>query len=218
MLRDVALFAHSVFHSRLIRPRAYYWDATKEEELDHVVELLSNTDDPERVEIRRVLREEKIARLLDAGCGPATELGGYKKDGLTLRYAGLDGSRRMLGVARSRHPEASFIRGGLERLPFADSAFDGVLLKHVLEHQADYQPVLREAVRVASRVVIVNFFHRPLPGTRDVILRDRRGFWNNWYSRSRFEAFARSLPVQSLTTKRAVGTAGQTAEVYVLRK
>jgi SAM-dependent methyltransferase len=218
MLRDIALFLHSVAHARAWRPRRYYWDATRPQELDHVVELLSNPQDPERIEIRRVLADAGVKTLLDAGCGPATELAGYRQAGLTLRYTGLDGSQRMLGVARDRHPDARFVRGALERMPFANESFDAVLLKHVLEHQADYRPVLNEALRVARRMVIINFFHRLLPVRRDIRLMDRRGFWNNWYSRPSFTNLLKALGVSRFEVIRTRGTARQTAEIYLLTK
>jgi len=219
MLRDIALFTHSILHSTLVgASRRDYWDRARPEELGHVVELLSHTDDPERFEIRRVLQELKPRTLLDAGCGPGTEFEGYKRAGLNLSYTGLDGSEKMLAVARSNHPDARFIRGSLDMLPFGDRSFDVVLLKHVLEHQPDYRPVLREAVRVSRRAVVVNFFHRLLPLPFDVSLRDRRGFWNNWYSRRRFENLVRSLPISHFEDHRTLGTAKQTAEVYVLRR
>ncbi len=216
MLRDLALLIHSAYHATLARPQRYYWDHAQRQEFDDLVGLLSNINDPERVEIRRILRERSVRSLLDAGCGPATELLGYKQERLPLAYTGLDQSQSMLELCCKRHPEAAFVRGALDDMPFADRGFDAVLLKHVLEHQSDYPDVVREAVRVARRLVVINFFHRLLPLGRDIHLKDRRGFWNNWYSRRRFEAFLKTLPIRSFEKSRTLGTARQTAEIYLL--
>lgn len=216
--KDIALFLHSCWHASPLRPRRYYWDHTTDDQLDNVVQLLSNPNDPERIEIRKALAAYQPLTLLDAGCGPGTELVGYKQQNLQLRYTGLDGSHRMLQLVKQKHPDATFVRGSLDLLPFADGSYDVVLLKHVLEHQPDYQNTVRQAVRVARRAVLINFFHKPLRLPMDIHLKDRRGFWNNWYSRSRFESYVRRLGVQSFEIIRTIGTAGQSAEVYVLKK
>lgn len=219
MFRDIALFLHSAFHATRLAPgRRDYWDTTKEQEVEHVVSLLSETQDPERIEIRRLLRELEARSLLDAGCGPATELTGYEESALRIDYTGIDGSQRMLLRARQRHPGATFIRGSLGELPFADQSFDVVLLKHILEHQTDYRPLVRDAVRVSRRAVIINHFHRLLPLPWNVMLKDRRGFNNNWYARSKFEKFCNTLPVARHDHYRTIGTAKQTAEIYVLHR
>ena len=219
MFRDIALFLHSVFHATpLASGQRDYWDTTKEQEVDHVVSLLSETQDPERIEIRRILRELETRTLLDAGCGPGTELTGYKESAMRIDYTGIDGSQRMISLARQRHPSASFIRGSLSELPFNDKSFDVVLLKHILEHQTDYQPLVKEAVRVSRKAVIINHFHRLLPFSFHVMLKDRRGFHNNWYSRSKFEKFCFSLPVARCDHLLSTGTARQTAEIYVLHR
>lgn len=218
IFKDIALFLHSCWHASPLRPRRYYWDHTSDDQLDNVVQLLSNPNDPERIEIRRILAALGPLTLLDAGCGPGTELVGYKQDALHVRYTGLDGSHRMLQLVRQKHPDATFVRGSLEQLPFAEGGYDVVLLKHVLEHQPDYRNTVRQAVRVARQAVVINFFHKPLPVPFDIHLKDRRGFWNNWYSRSKFEAYLRTLPLVSFEKLRTTGTAGQTAEIYVLKK
>ena len=219
MLKDIALFAQSVLHSiGVARPRRDYWDTTDEKELNHVVALLSHTNDPERVRVRAILNQLQARTLLDAGCGPATELAGYKQAGMRIDYTGIDGSVRMLSHARQRNPEARFVRGALEKLPFADRSFEVVLLKHILEHQGDYRPLLREAVRVADRAVIVNHFHRLLPLSFNIRLKDRRGFYNNWYSRPSFEGFVKSLGVRKVEHQWAPGASGQTAEFYILHR
>jgi ubiquinone/menaquinone biosynthesis C-methylase UbiE len=219
MLRDLALFAHSVYHSTVRgASRRDYWDHAQEQDLGRVVELLSHTDDPERFEIRRVLHELKPRTVLDAGCGPATEFEGYQRAGLPMTYTGIDGSERMLAMARRRYPSARLVRGALDAMPFGDRSFDVVLLKHVLEHQPDYRPVIREAVRLCRRAVVIDLFHRLLPLPFDVRLKDRRGFHNNWYARGRFEKFVQSLPLRDLEHVRTLGTAKQTAEIFVLKR
>jgi SAM-dependent methyltransferase len=89
--------------------------------------------------------------VLDVGCD----------DGRVLcEVAARVGARRVVGVdvhvnaaARERGIEVVPYDG--EALPFPDRSFDAVLLADVLHHCAHPQAVLREALRVARRVVAV---------------------------------------------------------------
>jgi SAM-dependent methyltransferase len=83
---------------------------------------------------------------LDCGCAG----GGYTT--ALLNY----GARRACGVeaeadrlySAARRPDVAYACAVAEGLPFADAAFDGVLLNEVLEHVADEQSTLREIRRV----------------------------------------------------------------------
>jgi SAM-dependent methyltransferase len=83
---------------------------------------------------------------LDCGCAG----GGYTA--ALLSY----GARRACGVeaeadrlySAARQPDVAYACAVAEGLPFADAAFDGVLLNEVLEHVADEQSTLREIRRV----------------------------------------------------------------------
>jgi SAM-dependent methyltransferase len=61
---------------------------------------------------------------------------------------GLEYDRGHVGQARRRCPTLPFVRGSAAALPFADRAFDVVLLLDVLEHLPDERPALGEAERV----------------------------------------------------------------------
>ena len=103
--------------------------------------------------IRRYLALEGV-RLLDVGCG----IGAYVRrlSDFTNQAFGID-----IDVARVERGAAAGVRGlcaGVsESLPFADGAFDGVLLNEVIEHVRDDRETLREALRVTrpgGRVVV----------------------------------------------------------------
>lgn len=219
MIRDIALFIHSVIHSSFANlNNSYYWNSTKVEKLATLVDRLSNVDDPERKTIRRILEEEKPSSILDAGCGPATEIQGYMKYGINISYLGLDRSSYMLSIAKKRHRNTNFAKGDVEEMPFQSNSFNAVLLKHILEHLPDYQKTVQEAIRVSNEIIIIDFFHRLLPTKFDIHLRDRRGFWNNWYSKSKFESFLEDLSISHYKKILTQGTANQTAEIYLVHK
>jgi SAM-dependent methyltransferase len=90
----------------------------------------------------------RAASLLDVGCG----------DGTVARGIGAAiGAERVAGVDVLVRPETAIPVTPYdgERLPFADGAFEAVVISDVLHHCASPVAVLREALRVAARVVAV---------------------------------------------------------------
>jgi SAM-dependent methyltransferase len=109
-----------------------------------------------RVHVPRV---ERVARalarqigrassLLDLGCG----------DGTVARDIGaLVGASRIAGVDVKVRPYVAIEVSAYDgtHLPFADGAFEAVVISDVLHHCKDPSAVLAEALRVASRVVAI---------------------------------------------------------------
>jgi SAM-dependent methyltransferase len=82
-------------------------------------------------------------RLLDVGCGTAW-LADHFAD-----YTGIDAAPEAVQAARERG--RNVVEGDVSAaLPFADAAFDGVVLKDVLEHVPDSVAVVREVRRVLA--------------------------------------------------------------------
>lgn len=87
--------------------------------------------------------------VLDAGCGA-----GHLTNELTARDAsvvGLDVSRRMVGSALARTPEADFVQADLGGpLPFADDVFDGVVSSLAFHYVREWDALFAELRRVLS--------------------------------------------------------------------
>ena len=221
MIREICATTYSFLKAKLDghSPNGvFYWDDADPDELERLVCRLSNTNDPERREIRNIISKVNPVSILDIACGPATELRGYREEGMAIRYLGLDKSEYMLNKAKERFPNADFISGDAENLPLADSSFQIVLLKHILEHLKSYRKAIQEALRVSNDVVIVDFFHKLLPIRWDIPLKSKKGYWNNWYSRERFEELLDTLPLSGYSKIETKGTRDQAAEIYVLHK
>ena len=75
--------------------------------------------------------------ILDVGCGPSTYHPLFQEKG--YGYTGVDYAERLVAVARSRFPHASFVVGNMYDLPFACEEFDGfwavASLLHIPKHK-----------------------------------------------------------------------------------
>jgi 2-polyprenyl-6-hydroxyphenyl methylase/3-demethylubiquinone-9 3-methyltransferase len=87
--------------------------------------------------------------VLDAGCGGGLVARELASAG--ARVIGVDRSRGSLGVARRAAGDRfGPAQGRLERLPFADGAFDAVVAADVLEHLPDLPAAVAELARVLA--------------------------------------------------------------------
>jgi SAM-dependent methyltransferase len=96
-------------------------------------------------------------RLLEVGCGS-----GYYSDVFAtllpggVSYTGIDYSDAMISRADAHYPSGNFRVADATELPYANGAFDIVFNGVSLMHIVDYQAVIREAARVASRYCILH--------------------------------------------------------------
>jgi ubiquinone/menaquinone biosynthesis C-methylase UbiE len=130
------------------------------------------------------------AKVLDVGCGTGHLAAELAQRG--FEAWGLDVSDAMVRYAREHHRADRFQVGDIERIPFLDNTFDGVMCLGVMEYLSSDEPALREMWRVlkpGGRAVIttpssicpfhymdrsferLRFIFRPLVR----FIRDRRG-------------------------------------------
>lgn len=86
------------------------------------------------------------ARVVDLGCGSGTFTSLLARRGYDC--VGLDISTKLLVVGRRKYPGIEFVEGDIERLPFHDASFDGVLLSGVVHHFPDPSRCAAEVCRV----------------------------------------------------------------------
>jgi ubiquinone/menaquinone biosynthesis C-methylase UbiE len=96
--------------------------------------------------VRTCCREAGYRPVLDVGCGT----GRWTSEAIAAgrRAVGLDPSTGMLARACARLPEAEFVRGRAESLPFASGQFGAVLCVYVIHHLDDPARFVTEAARV----------------------------------------------------------------------
>jgi len=86
------------------------------------------------------------ARIADLGCGSGVFTGLLHRRGFNC--TGIDLSPKLIRIAREAHPGIDFQEGDIERLPFADDSFDGVLLAGVLHHLPELSKCAAEIKRI----------------------------------------------------------------------
>jgi SAM-dependent methyltransferase len=122
---------------------------------DHAVEYYDETRglSPEvQVETARLLADEmgRDGHVLEAGAGTGLITIPLAHEG--LRMTGMDLSvpmlERLSEKAMSEGVTIPLVAADVVRLPFADDAFDGVVMRHVLHLVAEWRAALDEVVRV----------------------------------------------------------------------
>jgi 2-polyprenyl-6-hydroxyphenyl methylase/3-demethylubiquinone-9 3-methyltransferase len=92
----------------------------------------------------------RVLEVVDVGCGAGTQSRLWAEMG--HRVHGLDVNAPLINVARRRAAESgleiAFDVGSATELPYADSSMDVALLPELLEHVANWQGCLDEAIRV----------------------------------------------------------------------
>jgi ubiquinone/menaquinone biosynthesis C-methylase UbiE len=111
----------------------------------------------ELAELRTVLASLRFGSFLDVACGT-----GFLTENLRGKVTGLDQSASMLAVARSRMPDACFVRGDGLALPFRSAQFDCLLTGHFYGHldEAARRLFLTEARRVSKSILMIDAAQR----------------------------------------------------------
>ncbi|HYW40730.1 MAG TPA: class I SAM-dependent methyltransferase [Terriglobales bacterium] len=86
------------------------------------------------------------SKVLDIGCGTGHLAGELMRRG--YEAWGVDFSDAMVRYAREHYDADRFQVGDIERIPFPDNSFDGVMSLGVMEYLSADEPALREMWRV----------------------------------------------------------------------
>jgi ubiquinone/menaquinone biosynthesis C-methylase UbiE len=150
--------------------------------------------------------------ILDIGCGTGLASAPLIENDYTV--TGVDPSEAMLAVARDRYPQAKWIRGAAEKLPFENHSFD-VAISAQAFHHADAKRGIDEIKRVLRTNGIVAIWWKslmsddPIKRLRDSIARDmgiaplsstwRSGF-RDFYASGFRETAVRVIPWSTIVT------------------
>jgi ubiquinone/menaquinone biosynthesis C-methylase UbiE len=90
--------------------------------------------------------------LIDVGCGNGLLLREIHQRHPHLKLAGIDIKEKVQDAAQRCF---EFVRGDIEKLPFADKSFDVVTCSHVIEHLLHPEKCLAEFLRVAKKQLFI---------------------------------------------------------------
>jgi ubiquinone/menaquinone biosynthesis C-methylase UbiE len=150
--------------------------------------------------------------VVDIGCGTGLASAPLIENGYNV--TGVDPSEPMLAVARERYPEAKWVQGTAEALPFGPASFDVAISAQALHH-ADARAALTEIKRVIRPRGIVAIWWKglmsddPVKQLRDSIARDMgiaplnsnwRGGFRDFYSSGFAETAVRVIPWSTIVT------------------
>lgn len=112
-------------------------------------------------DILRELELEPFEDLLDAGCGPGSMIAILEEKMPGKHYTGMDLTPAMIEEAGRKHlPDAEFITGDCENMPFPDDSFDVILCSNSAHHYPEiekfYQSVCR-CLRPGGRLILRDF-------------------------------------------------------------
>lgn len=155
------------------------WDSWDDERLWGYLRGDKGAGHASRAWLRDFLAEHEVGSLLDIGCGTGVEYEGIAGDERLrgLAYTGVDTCERAVKLARKAFPKAKWRAGISPGWPAEH--FDAVLLRHTLEHQENFQPLVQDACLLASRAVVIITFCEP--GDADRLHTDAEGVhYNTW--------------------------------------
>jgi SAM-dependent methyltransferase len=143
------------------------WHCWGQDRIERIV--VDERKKPESVSARWRLAQIVMSlgeTLLDVGCGPGAMWTHFEPHRGRFSWTGLDTTQQMLDVAHQQFPDVPVFCGDSGSLPFENDQFDVVLLRHVLEHQPPWlmERSLAQALRVAKRAVVVDFYVPPSRG------------------------------------------------------
>lgn len=93
-------------------------------------------------------------KVLDVACGDGLLMSALKKKGAFA--SGVDISDEAVRKCKEKGLDVSVIDIATEKLPFQDSVFDTVTMLDVLEHIYAPEVLLKEAVRVSKKDIIIS--------------------------------------------------------------
>jgi methionine biosynthesis protein MetW len=96
---------------------------------------------------------EKDRNILDVGCGDGLLLEALSKKGISV--SGIDISEEGAKKCREKGFDVSVIDAATERLPCSDGSFDSVIMLDILEHVYSPEVLIKEAIRVSKRRIII---------------------------------------------------------------
>ena len=99
--------------------------------------------------VKRILKDIKRKKILDIGCASGTHSEILHKKGAIV--TGMDISKEMIDLAKSRLPTLNFKVGNMNHLPFKNNSFDILFYGLCIHYEKNLNSVFKEAHRVLKK-------------------------------------------------------------------
>lgn len=106
--------------------------------------------------VRKHIESKGYISLLDCGAGLCTEYYGFKEDGYDINYYAIDITQIL--VEEGQKQGINITLQNIDKLSFEDNKFDVCICYDTLNHQENFEPLIKEMLRVAKKEVIISFF------------------------------------------------------------
>lgn len=169
-----------------------WWDDNLETRYKEFESWVGNSDSQSKKWARKYVKDGGYKSLLDLGCGNATEFFAYKKEQPEVNYLGVDSSKYLYD--RNTKLGVPMILTPIEATGLEDNHSEVAFSRHVLEHQPDFRPVLKEIVRLGSKLAMHVFFIIPKEDPEHIGYDSVSNLYHNRYNKKDVENFLLELP------------------------
>lgn len=136
-----------------------WWDNNLSKRMDEFKSWIGGSDSISKKYLREYIKQFDYQSVIDLGCGVATEYSAYQKELPNVSYLGIDSSKILYD--NNIKQGIPMILASAEETGLKDNYSECVFSRHVLEHQPDFKPILKEMVRLASKEAIHVFLLFP---------------------------------------------------------
>lgn len=165
-----------------------WWNENIDSKFETFLSWIGDKNSQSNIFLRKLLKERypTLKNCLDAGCGPASNYYGFQDDLMDIDYTGLDSCKQILELNKKN--DIKMLEGDVEKIPCADSLYELVFSRHVLEHQSDFKDSLYELIRVGQKVIINIFFIKPKDDGKIINYNPKDNLYHNTYDKKEIES------------------------------
>lgn len=132
-----------------------------------------------------------------------------------IKYTGVDITEKFLDYAKRLYPEIDVRHASITNLPFADSSYDTVYYKSIVEHlhPDEWRVALTEGWRVARHKFMLCFVLKPWDKPTEY-RQTKNLFWNNRLNRQELYDHLKSIGIKKIRHDKNIGR----HDLYVMEK
>lgn len=105
--------------------------------------------------VKKIIIKISPENILDVGCGIGRTMSKFKKSG--FKVTGIDNSEQSLDFCKKLGfvENKEILKMDAAKMNFQDNSFDAVFSEGLLEHFEDFEPFVREMVRVSKKYILL---------------------------------------------------------------